>query len=74
MDKLFHFATSHVFESEVAGKMCAEMCGSASKVNPIETLKKFIPHCTTIIENILEGIINYYNLTLDCTGYEFINK
>lgn len=33
LKKLFHFATSHVFESEVAGKMCADMCAAASKVS-----------------------------------------
>ena len=32
LDKLYHFATSHVFESEVAGRMCSDMCGAAAKV------------------------------------------
>lgn len=32
LDKLFRFATSHVFETEVAGRMCADMCAAAAKV------------------------------------------
>ena len=32
LDKLYRFATSHVFESEVAGRMCSDMCAAAAKV------------------------------------------
>ena len=32
LDKLYRFATSRVFESEVAGRMCADMCAAAAKV------------------------------------------
>ena len=32
LDKLFRFASSHVFESEVAGLLCADMCAAAGKV------------------------------------------
>ena len=44
-----------MFESEVAGKMCADMCASAVKVRPEVTLSRFIPACTGAIERILEG-------------------
>lgn len=33
LEKLFYFATSHVFESEVSGRMCADMCSAAAKVS-----------------------------------------
>ena len=55
LDKLYRFATSRVFESEVAGKMCADMCCSAAKVRPVVTLRRFVPACTAAIERILEG-------------------
>jgi len=54
LDKLFHFATSHVFETEVAGRMCADMCAAAAKVDADSTLKRFIPHCIRAINVILE--------------------
>ncbi|XP_019858537.1 PREDICTED: proteasome activator complex subunit 4 [Amphimedon queenslandica] len=53
-DKIFRFASTRVFESEVASKICSELCGAASKVHPVLTLKKFVPYCTQNIENILE--------------------
>ena len=33
LEKVFQFATSHVFESQVSGKLCAEICGSVTKVS-----------------------------------------
>lgn len=54
LDKLFRFATSHVFENVLAGKMCGDMCGASSKVDPINTLNRFIPHITSTIESILQ--------------------
>lgn len=54
LDKIFRFASTHVFESEVASKICSELCGTASKVHPVPTLKKFVPYCIQNIENILE--------------------
>ena len=58
LDKIFRFASTRVFESEVASKICSELCGTASKAHPVPTLKKFVPYCTQNIENILEG--NFY--------------
>lgn len=59
LDKIFRFASTHVFESEVASKICSELCGTASKVHPVPTLKKFVPYCIQNIENILEGTSIY---------------
>lgn len=39
----------------MAGKVCAEMCAAAAKVDPVLSYKKFIPACTSAIERILEG-------------------
>ena len=55
LDKLFRFATSRVLESEVAGKMCADMCAAAVRVKPAMGLKRFVPSCVTTIERLLEG-------------------
>ena len=65
LDKIFRFASTHVFESEGAGKICSELCGAASKINPVSTLKKFIPYCTQNIENILEGELQYMYMSCD---------
>ena len=54
-DKLFRFATSHVFATDSAGRMCAEMCGTACRVDPSITLKRFVPHIASRISEILEG-------------------
>ena len=32
-EKIFRFATSQVFESEIAGRLCADLCASVSKVS-----------------------------------------
>ena len=32
LDKIFRFASSHVFENEVAGLLCADLCTAAGKV------------------------------------------
>ena len=55
-DKLFRFATSNIFGNEAAGRMCAEMCGTASRVDPVSVLKRFVPHITGRIAEILEGM------------------
>ena len=55
LEKLYCYASGHVFESEVAGKMCADMCSAASKVDPASTLKCFLPYCLHTIETILTG-------------------
>ena len=65
LDKIFRFASTHVFESEGAGKICSEICGAASRINPVSTLKKFIPYCTQNIENILEGELQYMYMSCD---------
>jgi proteasome activator subunit 4 len=54
IDRLFHFATTHVFESEVSGDAAAKMCGAASKYHPKLTLPLFVPHCIREISELLE--------------------
>eukprot|EP00731_Ephydatia_muelleri_P029038 Em0020g682a len=54
LEKVFQFATSHVFESQVSGKLCAEICGSVTKTIGGPALKLFIHHCTQVIEHSLE--------------------
>ena len=56
MVKIHRYATGHVFESEVAGKMCADMCSAAAKVDPVSTLKMFLPYCIQSIETVLSGM------------------
>ncbi|XP_064386719.1 proteasome activator complex subunit 4-like, partial [Halichondria panicea] len=53
VEKIHRYATGHVFESEVAGKMCADMCSAAAKVDPVSTLKLFLPYCIQSIETVL---------------------
>ena len=65
LDKIFRFASTHVFESEGAGKICSELCGAASKINPVSTLKRFIPYCTQNIENMLDGELQYMYMSCD---------
>lgn len=67
-DKLFRFATSSVFASETAGRMCAEMCGTACRVDPSTSLKKFMPHITSRISEVLEGKIAFKNVTMSIYG------
>ena len=55
LEKLYRYASGHVFESEVAGKMCADMCAAATKVDPSSTLKQFLPYCLETVETILTG-------------------
>ncbi len=67
MEKIHRYATGHVFESEVAGKMCADMCSAAAKVDPVSTLKLFLPYCIQSIETVLSGTSGYgsnYNIVL----------
>ncbi|XP_062510278.1 proteasome activator complex subunit 4-like [Corticium candelabrum] len=54
LEKLVRFATSNVFETDVAGKMCSHMCRSAVKAYPDLALKLFIPRCHSRIQ-ILTG-------------------
>ncbi len=44
-----------MFANEGAGRMCGEMCGTACRVDPDTVLKKFIPHITSRISEVLEG-------------------
>ncbi|XP_078590168.1 proteasome activator complex subunit 4-like isoform X2 [Branchiostoma floridae x Branchiostoma japonicum] len=53
--KLFHFASSHMFETKVAGRMAANMCRAASKAHPEFTLKLFLPHCAQVIMKLTEA-------------------
>ncbi|KAE8280512.1 Proteasome activator complex subunit 4B [Larimichthys crocea] len=52
LDKVFNFATTNIFETRVSGRMVADMCRAASKCNPAESLKKFVPHCCNAINQI----------------------
>ena len=71
LNKIFCFATSRVFESQVAGKICAEVCGAAARVDPASTLKKFLPFCITTIERLLEGERNsrHFSLSIITLGF-----
>ncbi|KAG8000039.1 Proteasome activator complex subunit 4A [Nibea albiflora] len=52
LEKVFNFATTNIFETRVSGRMVADMCRAASKCNPAESLKKFVPHCCNAINQI----------------------
>ncbi|KAK3731823.1 hypothetical protein QZH41_020179, partial [Actinostola sp. cb2023] len=58
LQKLFNFCSTNVLEMKVAGKIAADMCRAAAKTNPDAALKKFLPHCCSIIEGItsVEGM------------------
>ena len=40
-EKIFRFAKSQVFESEIAGILCADMCACVSKVSARVVLGSF---------------------------------
>ncbi len=46
-----------MFANDSAGRMCAEMCGTACRVDPSITLKRFVPHIASRISEILEGVV-----------------
>jgi proteasome activator subunit 4 len=50
LKRLVKFATSNVFETEIAGRLCSQMCRSAAKAYPDLTLKAFIPQCYAQIQ------------------------
>ncbi|KAM3863185.1 LOW QUALITY PROTEIN: proteasome activator complex subunit 4A [Diretmus argenteus] len=52
LNKVFNFATTNIFETRVAGRMVADMCRAASKCHPAESLKLFVPHCCSAINQI----------------------
>uniref|UniRef100_A0A8C5A3D9 Proteasome activator subunit 4 n=1 Tax=Gadus morhua TaxID=8049 RepID=A0A8C5A3D9_GADMO len=60
LKKVFNFATTNIFETRVAGRMVADMCRAASKCNPVEALKRFVPHCCNAINQIAvnEEVLN----------------
>ncbi|CAH3144364.1 unnamed protein product [Porites evermanni] len=58
LDQLFAFCANKVLETKVAGKMAADMCRAAARTNAPATLKKFVPHCCSVIEHLtsVEGV------------------
>ncbi|XP_076019061.1 proteasome activator complex subunit 4A isoform X2 [Genypterus blacodes] len=60
LGKVFNFATTNIFETRVAGRMVADMCRAASKCHPAESLKLFVPHCCSAINQIAvnEEVLN----------------
>jgi len=42
----------------VAGKMASDMCRAAARTNATATVKKFVPHCCSVIEHLtsVEGV------------------
>ncbi|XP_013086715.2 proteasome activator complex subunit 4-like [Biomphalaria glabrata] len=48
--KINNFITSNVFEVKVSGKLAANLCRAAVRVNPVLGLKTFVPHlCSSIL-------------------------
>lgn len=47
--------TTHVYNEDVGGKICGEIISVASKIDPVSTLNKFVPHCVSSIDSILRG-------------------
>eukprot|EP00118_Oscarella_pearsei_P016564 m.158850 g.158850 ORF g.158850 m.158850 type:complete len:1318 (+) comp38755_c1_seq1:297-4250(+) len=52
LKRLFKFATSHILEVEVAGKMCSSMCRAAAKAYPESTLRLFVPYCAQAVARL----------------------
>ncbi|XP_069787517.1 proteasome activator complex subunit 4-like isoform X1 [Narcine bancroftii] len=52
LDKVFNFATTNIFETRVAGRMVADMCHATSKCHPATALKRFVPHCCSLITQL----------------------
>ncbi|XP_072167902.1 proteasome activator complex subunit 4-like [Diadema setosum] len=46
VDRLFRYVSTSILETKVSGKIIANMCRAAAKVDPAYTLKKFVPHCS----------------------------
>jgi len=54
LKKIHQFVTTNVYEIKVSGKLAANLCRSAIKINPEVALKMFIPHFTSSILTFLE--------------------
>uniref|UniRef100_A0A4W3GX57 Proteasome activator subunit 4b n=1 Tax=Callorhinchus milii TaxID=7868 RepID=A0A4W3GX57_CALMI len=52
LEKVFNFATTNIFETRVAGRMVADMCRAAAKCHPADALKRFVPHCCSVITQL----------------------
>lgn len=52
--KMYKFATEHVFEVKVSGKLVALMCCCFVRVNPRETLRMIVPYLCDTIERLIE--------------------
>ncbi|XP_072526695.1 proteasome activator complex subunit 4A [Salminus brasiliensis] len=67
LEKVFVFATTHIFEIHVSGRMVADMCRAAAKCHPAESLKLFVPHCYNAIIQITasEELLNEEELDKD---------
>lgn len=60
LKKMYKFATEHVYEVKVSGKLVALLCMCFAKVNPRETLRLFVPYLCDTIERLIaenEGIL-----------------
>ncbi|KAM6951408.1 proteasome activator complex subunit 4B [Aplochiton taeniatus] len=55
LQKVFNFATTNIFETCVSGRMVADMCRAAAKCHPAESLRLFIPHCSSVIFRITDN-------------------
>lgn len=51
--KMYKFATEHVFEAKVSGKLVALMCQCFARVNPKETLRVFVSYLCDTIERLI---------------------
>ncbi|XP_056286378.1 proteasome activator complex subunit 4B-like [Pseudoliparis swirei] len=55
LQKVYHFASSNIFETCVSGRMVADMCRAAAKCHPAESLRLFVPHCCSVIFQITDN-------------------
>lgn len=52
--KMYNFATEHVFEVKVSGKLVALLCCCFVRVNPKETLRVLLPYLCDTVERMIE--------------------